>query len=79
MGGEVVAETERPKILFERGLPPRYYIPPEDVRGEALLKSEKTTRCPYKGVASYYSVEAGDGRVEDLVWYYPEPLPRSAR
>ncbi len=75
VNGEVVAETERPKILFETGLPPRYYIPPEDVRGEVLAVSERTTHCPYKGVASYYSVEAGDGRVEDLVWYYPEPLP----
>jgi uncharacterized protein (DUF427 family) len=75
VNGEVVAETERPLILFETGLPPRYYIPPEDVREDVLAESEKTTQCPYKGVASYYSVEAGDGRVEDLVWYYPEPLP----
>jgi uncharacterized protein (DUF427 family) len=72
---EVVAETDRPKILFETGLPPRYYILPEDVRKEVLAASEKTTQCPYKGVASYYSVEAGGGRVEDLVWYYPEPQP----
>jgi uncharacterized protein (DUF427 family) len=75
VNGEVVAETERPMILFETGLPPRYYIPPEYVREDVLAESEKTTQCPYKGVASYYSVEAGDGRVEDLVWYYPEPLP----
>jgi uncharacterized protein (DUF427 family) len=75
VNGEVVAETDRPRILFETGLPPRYYMPSEDVRGEALAASEKTTQCPYKGVASYYSVEAGGGRVEDLVWYYPEPLP----
>jgi uncharacterized protein (DUF427 family) len=75
VNGEVVAETDRPRILFETGLPPRYYMPPEDVRGEALAASEQTTQCPYKGVASYYSVEAGGERVEDLVWYYPEPLP----
>lgn len=72
--GEVVAETDRPKILFETGLPPRYYIPPEDVREEALVGSEKTTMCPYKGTASYYSVEAGGERADDLVWYYPEPI-----
>jgi uncharacterized protein (DUF427 family) len=77
VGGEVVAETQRPKILFETGLPPRYYIPPEDVREDVLLKSEKTTQCPYKGIASYYSVEAGGERVEDLVWYYPEPIPET--
>jgi uncharacterized protein (DUF427 family) len=79
VNGEVVAETQRPKILFETGLPPRYYIPPEDVREDVLLKSEKTTRCPYKGIASYWSVEAEGGRVEDLVWYYPQPIPEAAK
>jgi uncharacterized protein (DUF427 family) len=76
---EVVAETERPKILFETGLPPRYYISPEDVREEALVPSDKRTQCPYKGVASYYSVEADGRRAEDLVWYYPEPIPEAAK
>ena len=79
VGGEVVAETERLRILFETGLPPRYYIPPEDVRGDMLVESEKTTRCPYKGVASYYSVEVGGERIEDLVWYYPEPIPEAPK
>src|ERR687889_2268832 len=74
VNGEVVAETQRPKILFETGLPPRYYMPPEDVREDMLLKSEKSTRCPYKGTASYHSVEVGGGTVEDLVWHYPEPI-----
>jgi uncharacterized protein (DUF427 family) len=79
VNGEVVAETNRPTILFETGLPPRYYIAPEDVREDVLVESEKTTQCPYKGVASYYSVEAGDEQVEDLVWYYPEPIPEAAK
>lgn len=79
VNGEVVAESWRPKILFETGLPPRYYLPPEDVREEALHPSEKTTQCPYKGVASYYSVEAGGERVEDLVWYYPDPIPEAPK
>ena len=79
VNGEVVAETERPKVLFETGLPPRYYIPPEDVREDVLSESEKRTRCPYKGTASYYSVEAGGERVEDLVWYYPEPIPEAPK
>jgi uncharacterized protein (DUF427 family) len=79
VNGEVVAETERPKLLFETGLPPRYYFPPEDVREEALLPSDKHTQCPYKGVASYYSVEAGGTRVEDLVWHYPEPIPAAGK
>src|SRR3712207_4634379 len=79
VNGEVVAETERPRLLFETGLPPRYYIPPEDVRQEALVPSDRHTRCPYKGVASYYSVEAGEGRVEDLVWYYPGPIAAAGK
>src|SRR5215204_2794791 len=77
--GDIVAETQRPKVLFETGLPPRYYIPPEDVREDVLIKSQKTTRCPYKGIASYWSVEARGERVEDLVWYYPEPIPEAAK
>ena len=79
VNGEVVAETQQPKLLFETGLPTRYYFPPEDVREEALVPSDKQTQCPYKGVASYYSVEAGGGRLEDLVWYYPEPIPEAPK
>jgi uncharacterized protein (DUF427 family) len=79
VNGEVVAETQQPKVLFETGLPPRYYMSSEDIRQEILVGSKKTTQCPYKGVASYYSVEAGGERVEDLVWYYPEPIPEAHR
>jgi uncharacterized protein (DUF427 family) len=79
VNGEVVAETNRPTILFETGLPPRYYIPPEDFREEALVPSDKETQCPYKGVASYYSVEVGGEQVEDLIWYYSEPIPEAAK
>ncbi len=78
VGGEVVAETDHPRVLFETGLPPRYYIPPEDVRGDVLLPSDKETQCPYKGTASYHSVEAGGQTVEDLVWHYPDPIPAVA-
>ena len=79
VNGEVVAETDRPVILFETGLPPRYYIPPEAVREDVLVPSEKHTQCPYKGIASYHSVEAGGETVEHLVWYYPEPIPATEK
>ena len=79
VNGEVVAETDRPKILFETGLPPRYYISQEDVRVEKLVPSEKNTQCPYKGDASYWSVEAGGERVKDLVWSYQDPIPEAAK
>jgi uncharacterized protein (DUF427 family) len=64
--------------LFETGLPPRYYIRQEDIRIDALVPSEKNTQCPYKGVASYWSVEAGGEHVEDLVWSYQDPIPEAA-
>ncbi|HEY6711616.1 MAG TPA: DUF427 domain-containing protein [Rubrobacter sp.] len=76
--GEVVAETDRPRILFETGLPSRYYFPPEDVSEDVLLPSDKNTECPYKGVASYYSVQAGGETREAIVWYYPTPIPAAA-
>lgn len=75
MLGETVAETTRPSLLFETGLPTRYYIPRADVRGELLVPSRTTTQCPYKGVASYYGVEVGKRLARDLVWTYPYPIP----
>lgn len=74
VNGEVVAETQRPKVLFETALPPRYYIPPEDVRTDLLTPTDRHTGCPYKGAASYWSVEAGGEVVENLVWGYPKPI-----
>src|SRR5712691_12206930 len=59
VSGELVAETRRPRLLFETNLPVRYYIPMLDVRTELLEPSPTITRCPYKGVASYRSVHAG--------------------
>jgi uncharacterized protein (DUF427 family) len=74
VGGEVVADTRRAKFLFETRLPTRYYIPPEDVRMELLVPSDKATQCPYKGKARYHSVKAGGEVYPDIVWYYPEPI-----
>ena len=71
--GEVVAESTRAVALFESGLPPRFYLPAEDVRMGLLEPSETKTRCAYKGVASYWHVRAGDTLHDDLAWTYPEP------
>jgi uncharacterized protein (DUF427 family) len=79
VGGEVVAETQRPKLLFETSLPTRYYIPPEDVRRELLVPSDTVTGCPYKGDASYYSARVDGERVEDVAWTYPEPRPEAQK
>jgi uncharacterized protein (DUF427 family) len=79
VNGELVAETRRARVLFETGLPPRWYIPPDDVRAEALVASDKQTGCAYKGFASYWSVRAGGEEEENLVWFYPEPREDAAR
>jgi uncharacterized protein (DUF427 family) len=78
-GGVLLAESRRPMLLFETGLPVRYYLPAEDVRTDLLEPSDSHTRCPYKGVASYYSVGAGGVLSSDLAWYYPDPMPEAAR
>ncbi len=70
----LVAETDRPVILFETGLPPRYYIPKQDVLQSFLLTSEKVTRCPYKGEANYYSIKIDDVVIDDLAWFYRYPV-----
>ena len=74
LGGEVIADTRRARFLFETRLPTRYYIPAEDVRMDLLAPSEKTTQCPYKGKARYWSAKIGDQLFPDIVWSYPEPI-----
>jgi uncharacterized protein (DUF427 family) len=74
LGGETIADTRRAHFLFETRLPTRYYIPPEDVRMDLLLPSEKLSRCPYKGRARYYSARIGDRLYPEIVWSYPEPI-----
>lgn len=70
---EVLAESGRAVALFESGLPPRFYLSAEDVRTELLEPSETTTRCAYKGVASYWHVRVAGALHEDLAWAYEEP------
>src|SRR5829696_4132169 len=73
VGGEVVAESRRAKLLAETALPPRYYLPLDDVRREFLEPSQRTTVCAYKGTASYWHVRVRDELEDDLVWTYREP------
>lgn len=73
--GVVLADTHRPRLLFESGLPVRYYIPKLDVRMDLLTPTATRTACPYKGEAVYWAATV-DGRViEDIVWGYPAPIP----
>ncbi len=74
VNGEVAAESKRPYLLFETGLPTRYYLPQEDVRMDLLETTDTHTACPYKGVASYWAVKAGGETVKDIVWGYLDPI-----
>jgi len=76
--GETVAESKRPRILHESGLPPRYYLPKADVRLDLMTPTSTSSGCPYKGTARYWTVTAGGGEHEDIVWGYDAPLPESA-
>jgi uncharacterized protein (DUF427 family) len=79
LDGEVVAESRRPHALFETHLPTRWYLPPEDVRQELLVPSETVTRCPYKGTATYWSVQTTTGLHPDVAWTYQQPIPECPR
>ena len=77
LGGETIADTRHPLLLLETGLPIRYYIPEQDIRMEYLDPAETTSRCPYKGMATYWSARIGERVFKDIVWSYHEPLPES--
>lgn len=77
--GVTVAESRQPWVLFETGLPPRYYLPPSAVRMDLLHPSDHRSACPYKGTASYYDLQVGDRLHRDFVWTYRDPLPESGR
>jgi len=78
LNGVTVADSHSPTLLFETGLPTRYYLPMTDIRADLLRPSMSSTGCPYKGTASYWSLEVEGERFEDVVWTYPLPLPESA-
>lgn len=77
--GVTVADSHQPRILFETGLPPRYYLPLPDVRMDLLRPSDLQTHCPYKGTATYWQLDTGENVHENLVWIYRSPLPESQK
>jgi uncharacterized protein (DUF427 family) len=75
----VLADSTSPRLLFETGLPTRYYLPRTHVRMDLLERSPTITHCPYKGRAETWSVRVGETLHEDLAWSYPAPLPESQK
>ena len=61
-------------MLFETGLPVRYYLPPEDVHTDLLEQSATVSECPYKGDGQHWHLNVGGDRVEDAAWSLPRPL-----
>ena len=74
-GGQVVAESTRALTLQEASYPPVQYIPREDAKMAAFVRSTHKTHCPYKGDASYFSLKADGKAAENAVWSYESPFP----
>ncbi len=77
LGRETVADSRDAMVLRQHGFLPVYYLPERDVRTDLLEPSAHTTISPYKGTASYWTVEAGGRRAESAAWSYPDPKPGS--
>lgn len=73
-GDETIADTQSGRMLHETGYLPVLYFPEQDVRSDLLRPSDKTTHCPFKGDATYFSIAVADRLAEDAIWTYPEPL-----
>lgn len=74
LDGVTLADTTGATWLFETSLPPRFYIPREDVATDLLEATDTQTLCAYKGQASYWSAHVGPTVVPDIAWSYLDPL-----
>jgi uncharacterized protein (DUF427 family) len=77
--GVVLAESTGARVLYETGLPPRWYLPKTDLRMDLLVPTGTVTHCPYKGQAQYWSARVGNRVVADLAWSYRTTLPESQK
>jgi adenylate cyclase len=72
-GGETIAETSKALRLNEARYAPVYYIPFEDIDPHYIQKSDKTTMCPFKGLASYWNLKTDKTSLENIAWGYEKP------
>jgi uncharacterized protein (DUF427 family) len=73
VAGRVIADTREALTLSEAHYPAVEYIPRKDVDMTLLARSDRSTYCPYKGDASYFSIPLGGERSIDAVWTYETP------
>jgi uncharacterized protein (DUF427 family) len=74
--GVVIAQANDDEVeIVENNV----YFPPSSVKREYLQPSDHTSRCPWKGLASYYSLNVNGKVNENAVWYYPEPSEKAAQ
>ncbi len=78
VAGEIIAASDRALIMYEGKYDPVYYVPSDDVRLDKLRRSEHSTHCPFKGDASYWSIEVGGIKAENAVWSYETPFDEVA-
>jgi uncharacterized protein (DUF427 family) len=67
---ETTLLAESDKTIVIEG---NHYFPPEAIKKEYFRASDTHSTCPWKGLASYYHVDAGGKVNQDAAWYYPEP------
>jgi uncharacterized protein (DUF427 family) len=73
LDGVPVADSTDALLMRESGYDPVWYFPREDVTGEVLGPTERTTYCPFKGEASYWTLRAGGHEIENAAWSYETP------
>ena len=78
LGGRLLADTDRAMKLDETGLPARYYLPPDDVHMDLLRPTTFHTNCPFKGEASYWSLDIDGETFDGIVWSYEAPTAQAA-
>ena len=78
-GGETIADSTRVMLMRETRHIPVYYFPRDDVRTEAMTRTDHSSFCPFKGDASYWSIEAGGKTAENAVWSYETPFAETAQ
>lgn len=77
VSGTTLVDTDDTTIVFETALEPRLYVAPALVRTECLQRSDTSSYCDYKGVATYWSALIDGETVPDVAWSYDDPPPES--